>query len=271
MKKLLVPTDFSANATNAIEYAIDIANTFGSEIHLVNTFEVYKSAGMLVSVEEYVRKDAEEQMDALRKRFEERLRDGATFKTSVMRGNPVQTISQLSKAEKTDLIIMGTQGASGLKEIFIGSTANGVIRNADAPVLVIPRDYQGRPPLQVIILAMDTNPVSSSNVMGALRQIARAYDAKVRVYHKDTGEDDPGVDPSVDIFLEGVDHSFHYELDGDSVNESINQFADDYEADLLCMIRRERGFFEDLFHASVTRREAFHSDVPLLVMHDGMQ
>jgi len=65
-----------------------------------------------------------------------------------------------------------------------------------------------------------------------------------------------------------VEHSFHYELDRDEVNESINSFVKDSAADLLCMLRRPRGFMEEVFHVSATTKEVFDSPVPLLVLKD---
>lgn len=268
MKKLLVPTDFSANAANALEYAVQLANTFGSEITLLNTYRLYQSAGMLLSVEEYVRSDAEKEMAKLERQFQDRLRNGAILRPRIVRGDAVTTITGGAKAENMDLIIMGTQGAGGLKEVFLGSTTNGVIQNTELPVLAIPNAYQGRPPLRVIVLAIDAGSLSHPDILSPLVQLARAFDAKVRIYHKDTGADDAGVDPTVDLFLEGVEHSFHYELDSDKLNESIRQFVADYQGDLLCMVHRSRGFLSELFHVSVTTREVFDCSIPLMVLHD---
>ena len=63
----MVPTDFSNNAKNAIDYAINIGNYFESEIHLLHTFEVPGSTGMLISVRDFVLKDAEDQLAELAK------------------------------------------------------------------------------------------------------------------------------------------------------------------------------------------------------------
>lgn len=267
MKNILVPTDFSPNAENALLYAVEIANKFGSKITLLNTFKVYSSAGMFLSVESYMEKDAAQQMLDAMKQVEPMLRGGASIESKISRGEAVPVITGLAKTGDYGLIIMGTQGASGLKEVFTGSITNGVMKATQTPILAIPNEYAFRP-IDTIVFAVDEEGISHPGITSALVKIARAFEAKVHVFHQDIGSRDDGIDPTVDIFLDGVGHSFHYELDEQNINESINSFVKDYQANLLCMVRRRRGFLEEVFHVSATTREVFNSPVPLLILHD---
>ena len=267
MKKILVPTDFSKNAESALLYAVELANKFGSSITLVNTFKVYSSAGMFLSVESYMEKDAAGQMLAAINRVEPMLAGGATIESQIIRGDAVPVIASLAEKGDYGLIVMGTQGASGLKEIFTGSITNGVMKSTSTPVLAIPNGYHYQP-IKTIVFAVDEEGISHSGVTAVLVKIARAFGARIHVFHQGLGSKDDGIDPTVDIFLEGVDHSFHYELDEQNINESINSFVEDYQANLLCMVRRQRGFLEEAFHVSATTREVFDSPVPLLILHD---
>lgn len=267
MKKLLVPTDFSQNAAAALDYAVDIANRFGSHITLVNSYHLSSTATVMVSVEAMMREEAEAEMHALVDSVRPLLRAGTSVEGKVLRGEPVNAISRTAAAGHYDLIVMSTQGATGLKEIFTGSTANGVIKNSGVPVLAIPSGFPFQP-FQTIIFAVDESGLTSVEPMAALLGLAKSYSAKVRVYHKDTGEDDAGIDPTIDMFLENVEHSFHYELDSEHIHESLSSFAEDYQADMLCMIRRKRSFLERIFHNSATTREMFQIRIPILVLQD---
>lgn len=267
MNKLLVPTDFSENARNALAYVIDIANLFGAEITLLHTYRVYSTTGMFISVESYLKEDAAREMLQLVRYIERQLENGASIETRIIRGDAVPIITKLAEKEAFDLIIMGTQGASGLKEIFLGSVTNGVSQQTQTPLLAIPSNFSHRP-IEKIVWAIDEQGVSYAKVVAPLIKLAKKMDARLAVYHKDTGLADHGIDPTVEIFLEGIDYSFHYELDTDNINESINAFVADYRADLLCMIKRERGFLERIFHSSHTTKEVFDSPVPLLLLHD---
>ena len=267
MKKILVPTDFSKNAENALVYAIDFANKCNGKITLVNTFRLPSTASMLVSVERIMEKEAQEQMEGLLHQVQSKLNGMGLVDGKVIRGDAVSIIAELANKTGYDMIIMGTQGASGLKELFMGSTANGVIKNTNVPVLAIPADFAFRP-IRQIAFAMDDVGISQPGVTAMLVEIARNCGAKVLVFHQGLGDYDDGIDPSIDIYLDDIEHSFHYELDDTSINDSINNFVKDYDVDMLCMVRRQRSFLESAFHVSVTTREIFNCPVPLLVLSD---
>lgn len=266
MKKLLVPTDFSDNANNAIHYAAELADLLGASITLVNTYRVYSTSGMFISVESYLKKDAARQMLETYEMMEKRLGKDRV-ESKIIRGDTIAVISDMANKGDYDLIVMGTQGASGLEEIFTGTTTNGVLKKSQKPVLAIPEDFQFAP-IKNIVLAIDQKGLSVLKVLSPLIKIAQKSDAHVRIFHKDLGENDKGIDPSVEMYLEAVEHSFHYDLDDDHLNESINQFVQDYKANMLAMVRRRRSFLEEVFHLSATTKEAFNSPVPLLILMD---
>lgn len=267
MKTILVPTDFSKNAENALLYAVEIANKFESRITLLHTFKIFSSAGMFLSVESYMEKDVAKQMLSAINRVEPMLKGGASIESKIVRGDAVSIIAETADSGNYSLVIMGTQGASGLKEVFTGSITNGVMKASRTPILAIPAGYTYRP-IDTIVFAVDEEGISHPGITSVLVRIARAFDAKVHVFHQDLGSRDDGIGPTVDIFLDNVGHSFHYELDEQNINESINSFVEDYRANLLCMVRRRRGFLEEVFHISATSREVFNSPAPLLILHD---
>lgn len=268
MKKILVPTDFSAPAGNALDYAIAIANAFGSKITLLHTYKVYSSAGMFLSVESIIQQDAVDEINKIIAQNKPKLELGVTIEGKVLRGDAVSVIADLADLSEYDLIVMGTKGATGLREVFIGSVTNGVIRNTRTPVLAIPESAVFKP-LETFVLAIDNLKLSSGLVVDTLLNLAQRFHAKVKIYHKDTGEADQGIDPSVDQLLEPVEHSFHYELKSDNGTiPSIDDFVADNGADLLCMVHRSRNLVDEVFHVSATSKEAFHTKIPLLVLHD---
>lgn len=266
MKKFLVPTDFSENATNAIRYAIALAKILEAKLTLVHTYKVYSTSGMFISVESYLKKDAARQMLETYEMVEGKL-GKERVESKIIRGDTIPVIADMANKDDYDLIVMGTQGASGLEEIFMGTTTSGVLKKSKKPVLAIPEGYQFDS-VRNIVLAIDQQGLAVSKILSPLVRIAQKAEAHVRIFHKDTGKSDLGIDPSIEMFLESVEHSFHYDLDADHINESINQFVKDYKADMLAMVRRQRSFLEDIFHVSATTKEAFDSPVPLLILMD---
>lgn len=267
MKKILVPTDFSRHADNALSFAIGIANRFGSQITLFHTFKVRKTASMLVSIDRYVKGDADDELQACLERNKAQLLNGATMEGLVVKADAVDAIADKADKQGYDLIVMGTQGASGLAEVFMGSTTNGVIRHSKTPVLAIPEGCQFEA-FRSIVLAMDSKEIQSDDILKTLISLVQAYEARLSVYHKVEGSDDQGVDAALSYWLEGIEHANHFDFSSESINESLSSFMEEYKGDLLCMIRHKRGFLASLFHQSVTRKEAFTSSVPLLILQD---
>lgn len=266
MKKILFPTDFSKNAYNSLAYAIDLANRFGCELTLLHTYRVYSSAGSFVSVESYMKEDAAKDMLDLIEKVEPQLKNGAVANSKIVKGDTVNLIVNIAEQSEYDLIVMGTQGASGLEEVFIGSTTNGVLKRTEVPVLAIPAGFEFRP-IKSIALAVDEKDQFGNGALDAVLEIAKANDAMIRVYHKDENKD--GLNTAIDPYLEGLERTYHYELDTENLNESLNKFVAEHNSDLLCMIRRKRGVLENIFHESATTKKAFNTPVPLLILQEG--
>ncbi len=267
MQKILVPTDFSDAATNALAYAIELANQFGARISLISTYKVYTSAGMLVDVAAHIKEEVAKDMLKTVQTAESQLQGKASIDSILIEGDPAPSIAATAKRYNFDLILMGTTGASGLKEIFTGSTTNAVIANAEVPVLAIPEDCTYRP-IERMVLAMDSEPIQPNAAMEVTIKVCQLHNAHISVFHQMEDFEDLGVDNSIKTVLKDVSHSIHYELDPDNINESLNEFAHDDGADWLIMIRRKRSFFENLFHRSVTKREVFDSPLPLLIVRE---
>jgi nucleotide-binding universal stress UspA family protein len=122
--------------------------------------------------------------------------------------------------------------------------------------------------LEKIVLAIDEEGLEGTEVVRPMVAISKAYDAPVCVFHQSAAFEQDGIDPSIDAALTGVEHSFHYELEDEGVNESINNFLVDCGAQLLVMVRRQRGFLEEVFHVSATTKKVFNTPVPLLVLKE---
>lgn len=139
LKRILVPVDFSECSSKAMQYAASFAKQFGAEIVLLHVIQspVY-SEGAVVAVTAMF--DDASIRDAATKQLSEwrnRIRPGAAVKVNVRSGVPYHEIVQAAEETNTDLIVIGTQGRSGLARMFIGSTAERVVRHAPCPVMVV--------------------------------------------------------------------------------------------------------------------------------------
>ena len=267
MRNIIVPTDFSENAANALKYAINMAFHFDSKIHLIHVYNSPPSGvGMMRSVTDFMRNDAEGELSKIVNKNKERLLRGTSLVAKAIEGYTEQVITQYAKSIGADLIIMGTQGGSGLKEIFIGSNTSAVIKHSEVPVLAIPNNFTYQR-LKDIALAIDGQVISSADVVEPLIILAKEYQSHVSVLHVEKAKIAAGIDEGINVFLTEVAHSFNTIYKG-KVTKSINDFVLKTDANMLCMIHRDRGYLGNLFHKSVVKKEAFDSPVPLLVLYD---
>lgn len=142
MKKILVPCDFSSQSTSAARVAIDIARMSKGEVYLLNVVELpvmHDTVLMpVLSFEEALLKELKEKGD---KQFEKLItKYGADVKKiqgSVVYGNPSMMILRFIEEEGIDLVVMGTKGASGVREALIGSNTEKIVRRSPVPVFTV--------------------------------------------------------------------------------------------------------------------------------------
>lgn len=265
MKRILFPTDFSKAAHDALPFAIDLANRFGAQLTLLHAYQVHTTGSTFVDISNYIVENVTEDISKWLEQITPQLENGATVHTKILRAKPSEAIANIASENAFDLIVMGTKGAENMIASIIGTHTNAVLKNTALPVLVIPEGAEQRP-FQTIVLAVDEIEEFNVKSIKPLVTIAQSYASMVRVYHKDEAND--GLNTAIDTYLEGIDRSYHYELDTDNLIDSLNEFVEEYDADLLCMIRRQRTFLENVFHDSATSQEAFSAKIPLLLLHD---
>jgi len=146
MKKILVPSDFSEQALQAFKFAVDVAAVAKSEIHLLHVIELpvmYDTT--LMPALSFEREYLEDAAGLAKKTFASMIKGvkkQVKISWSVDYGNPTSVILQELKTKKHDLVIMGTKGATGLKEYFVGSNTEKIVRLSGVPVIAIPGSIQ---------------------------------------------------------------------------------------------------------------------------------
>lgn len=149
MKKILVPCDFSKPAINAFRFAVDIAAQSKGSVYLLNVVELpvlHDTVLMpVLNFEAELLKELKEKAEkSFSKLIEKYVPDGVKVKGEVVFGPVSREIIDFANAQKIDLIVMGSHGASGIMEYVIGSNAEKIVRNSLVPVLVV-KDYSKRP------------------------------------------------------------------------------------------------------------------------------
>lgn len=274
MNKIILPTDFSENAFNAIKYAVSFFEGEPCEFIIYHTHELPLDAAELQpSVREKIEQRSKDELEKTINKIHELDPDkNHSFSTFAEYSYSAEGIVKLAQSENADAIVMGTQGASGLKEIFVGSVAADVIQGATCPVIAIPRDVEYHRPKK-IVFATDLDPLSNYEILEPLIETVRHFDTHLMVLHifKKGRFMKQEVKMNENSLLQdefaNIKDSFHY-VENNNTTEGIQRFIEEHDADMLAMITRDHGFFKSIFHQSSVEQMAFHSKIPLLALHN---
>jgi nucleotide-binding universal stress UspA family protein len=264
MNKILVPVDFSDTSLNALFYAIHLFGKSNVEYTVLNTYGTSSTAFHMKSMDGVLEEDAQRGMKAFIKKFQKEEPD-IQLNTQIVKNSAVSAITTRGNSGEYDFIVMGTKGASGLKEVFMGSVAGGVISKTAAPVVVVPSGYIYRS-LDEIVLAVSNEPLSNDATVEPLRKLANMHSCKLNVLHV-AKDEKPDLDDVLDA-IDDLNPSVTYGFGTGDVNQRLNDYIKDEDAAMLCLIRSKKGFFSRLFNSSVTLKQTFNSPVPLLILHD---
>jgi nucleotide-binding universal stress UspA family protein len=275
MKRILFPTDFSAAADNAFLFALAIAKKFNSELTLLHVYELPELGRALKSTTKEVYEMME--MEALRdfKTSVKKLHEIAdengfgdvAFSQEMAEGETVFTITKIAEKEKFDLIVMGTQGATGLKEVFLGSVATGVIDESSAPVLTIPSSASHQHTIsKVAYLSNYKEEELAAFQLSA--DFASAFDAELMCIHYKTEKEDNEKD--VAEWRKKTEHihgntSYHV-ITGDDFEKALIELNTAENINVLAVQPRRKNIFARLFSKSVSKSIAHHIEVPLLAL-----
>lgn len=275
MKTIIVPTDFSETAYNAARYAIGLAQQLGvSKIILYHAYELIvpipdlPTAVPMVNMEDL--RDAS--IEGLHKMKNELAGElPAPISLLVRADNHLlaANIDQVCKEEEVDLIVMGITGGSQLEEILVGSNTVDVVKNSSYPVIVVPTSASFSP-IKKIVFACDLRKVAKTTRKEPLHKLLDAFTPELLVLNiQKEGKEHmhPEENQELDNMLHNYNPQYHF-VDHPSVAEGITAFAEKQSADLLLIIPKKHGLFDSIFKRSNTSRIAFHTNVPLLSIHE---
>jgi nucleotide-binding universal stress UspA family protein len=277
MKKILVPTDFSAAAKNAALYAFKLAEQLHTEeIVLYHAYEAPVNIDPMVPT--VVMPDIDTLKESSEKALEHFKSVICPFCASTIKINTLARydhlgsgLDEICKETGAGLIVMGVTGGNLLEEKIIGSNALSVAKNGTVPVIIVPPKAIFTK-IEEVMLVCDFNKVVETTPVQPIKQILDATSAKLFVLHVDKenrnwSPDTPFESLMLDTLLDGYHPQYHFENNNNFV-EAVNIVVQERMIDLIITIPKKHGLFEGLFHASATKKLAYHSHVPIMVIHE---
>lgn len=184
MKKLLVPCDFLTPSMNAFQFALDAASKSNGTVHVLHVIELpvlHDSVLMPVlsfeqDLMDELKEKAEKQFAVNEKKYN---KTGVKVVSEVKFGKVSTMIHQYTEEHDIDMIIMGSHGATGVREFLIGSNAEKIVRQASVPVLVIKGFYKG--PIKHIVFPNTLETEAQEDLVMKVKALQSFFDAHLHI------------------------------------------------------------------------------------------
>lgn len=266
MKRILVPTDFSPNATKALGYAVQVARRAKAEIILLHATEFDES---LNEVKEAIKK-----LEIRKKSIEDT--EGISVTTELMSGIAAEPAIRNAITDfKIDLVIMGTLGNATLKDKIFGSITAAIIGKSSVPVLAIPllSEWDTHPD---ILLAINDFSIEDKTLSPVI-QLATLLGSEIQAAIFTDADDDYVEDYDVhekeiatfrdQLKAKHPDLTIHaVHLAGRRFMENLQNWIDEHKIGMVVMLTHKRNILESFFNRSMTKKMSYHTNIPLLAI-----
>lgn len=272
MKKILFPTDFSKASLNAFSYALRFAAKIDAEIITLHVYELppavpIENYDFLLDTYEVSElnefENYKSEVPKLRK-IAQKLHLGQVPLSHVLQqGDPVIEILNVIKQDKPDFVIMGTRGASGFKEIFLGTIAERVINQSTVPVLAIPANAKFKG-IKKILFVAELHKLEM-DMLAKVCQLANTFNASTEVLQVKPHEEENDAKVLArwkDYFKNQKTHFTI--IHSNATEDIIADFIEMYHIDISVLITHHKDLWQRLFLYSLSRNLAYHTTIPLL-------
>ncbi|QHT71311.1 universal stress protein [Rhodocytophaga rosea] len=271
MKTIIVPTDYSAAAIHATDYAGQLAKTLRAGLILLHVFQrpTLISTTLEVNSVNRMALEHEEKLTLLAEQLTETY--GIEVDKIATTGHLPEILDELVKQKQAELVVIGMHALSTAERLLVGSTTTTVMEYANYPLLIVPQEATFKP-LKHMLLACEYQYLTGQTKLPVLRDLALGSGGEIEVLHIEEPEMVAGkigervqTGQYLDRMLKGVAHSYAF-VERDDITEGILQRIQTFQADLLALVPREHGIWDILFNRSTTRKLIWQMHIPLLVL-----
>jgi len=278
MRKILIPTDFSENAMNAIRYTMELFKYDRSEFIVMHTYadEVYEYTKELSRdlFEKYKEKVMQRTDKALKKIVAKMLERSPNprhkYEYRSVFGSLVDVANDLADKENIGIIVMGTKGKTDDRDITFGSQTLQVIKYVKCPVLAVPQGYENEK-IDNILFPTDYFIPYKRRELKLVSTIARNFGAQLNFLH---------ISKSEKLFHRQMDNKnfldycmeqnqcVHTNIIGDDLTSTINNHIEEFSIDILVMVNSRHSYMESLLNRSTIEKIGLHVKIPFLILQN---
>ncbi|HXB39758.1 MAG TPA: universal stress protein [Bacteroidia bacterium] len=274
METILIPTDFSSAASNATDYAAELAKYFGARLVLVHAYSIPPTsadAGFSLNIITAWQEEAKNKLKDVKKELLQKNGPALTIEYLTEVGPVYDVVKAASEKYQADLIVMGIVGEAGkIKEHIIGSSAVKVARYMDIPTFIIPENVKYSP-IHKISFACDMEHTEETTLVLVAKTFTNMFDAELEIVNVEKPEEEvTNQKAGTNLFIErqlGTTNHKTVFITGNKVAKGLANYFNTHHTDVIMLNPKKHSIFHTLFKENVTNELAFHVHSPLLAIH----
>lgn len=260
MKNILVPIGSSANSVSNLQYAIDLAEEMEAYVYVISVFQELSKVGGLTKVNTIMMEDSENRLKEVLSQVNKR---NVTVIDHPIKGEIIEGISRVNKHVPIDLMVLSPRSNSIREEVFLGKVSGKLLKTTDIPILIVPEGVVFEKP-KSMLMAFKNGNFEKKKTLEPVRQFIDQFDITLHLMHVITPETTEEME-KVSGKLAKLQTTYT-KVENATTYQAVLEHSHESDPDMICVIRRKRGFFKKLWEKNVILKKEFYTNKPLLVL-----
>ncbi|HET7361022.1 MAG TPA: universal stress protein [Salinimicrobium sp.] len=260
MKNILVPVGSSKNSVSNLQYAIDLAKETHAKVFVVAVFQELSKVGNMNKVNAIMKEDTRNRLEEILAQVDKK---GVSVVLHPIKGGIIDGIQNFNSQIPIDLMVLAPRSNSISEEVYLGHTSGKLLKGTNIPILVVPEGMKFEKP-KTMLMAFKNGSFSPDKVLDPVREFINNFGTKVNVLHVKTPE-------TTEEMAKLTDNLTQLQTKNETVEsattfQAVLEHFHLHNPDMLCVVRRKRGFFKRLWEKNTILKREFHTSKPLLVL-----
>lgn len=260
MNNILVPVGSSQNSVSNLQYAIDLAKEINANVYVVSVFQELSKVGGLSKVNTILKEESENRLDEVMSMVDNK---GVSVLAHPIKGEVLEGIERVNKQIPIDLMVLAPRSNSIKEEVYLGKTSGKLLKHTNIPILVVPEGAKFQPP-KTMLMAFKNGTFEDDSLLDAVKEFKQNFGTEVHILHVETPETTSEM-KTVTENLKALQTTYK-EVEAATTFQAVIEYFQQFNPDMLCVIRRKRGFFKKLWEKNEILKKEFYTSKPLLVL-----
>ncbi|MDT0555654.1 universal stress protein [Patiriisocius hiemis] len=260
MKNILVPIGASKNSASNLQYAIDLAQEVDAYVYVISVFQEVSKVGGLTKVNTIIKEDTQNRLNEVLAEVD--VKD-VTVISHPIKGGIVESIERFNKHVPVDLMVLSPRSNSIREEVYLGNMSGKIMKGTNIPILIVPEGSVFKKP-STMLMAFKNGTFRKNRTLKPVRQFIKHFGTKVNLLHVETPESTDKM-RNVSGKVKKIQNKYITSENATTFQAVLEHFQS-HNPDILCVVRRKRGFFKKLWEKNVVLKKEFHTSKPLLVL-----